>query len=546
MALPDQFQKNIDMTLIAIVSVFLFTWGLNGQEIIGFDSRFYLFALEMWQNGLSWFPTTYHHPYPDYLATSTIFIYLISTLFGGVTKLTAILPTAIAAMITLIFVYLIGALRDRKLGLAAVFFMLTTLTFLQSARSISLDMFISMVTSISFYLVYSADIKRTRQPTLSLYLLFLFGFIVRGPIGFIIPTGVICSYYLMDKQFKRSLFIGCIAALVLIIAMVSLSILAYDSGNLSFFQKVLRMQFLGRMAHSFLPYHFYFSNSLKNYAFSFPLACLTIVGFIYYQLFSNEKILEADLFFKLCVWTAVIMIGMSIPGEKKTRYILSIAPAVSLLAAYLVILPEKQTYFFYLRSIITKIFLMLPVVLFVILWMTYHYAQQHHWQLNIPYFYLSIFFIFVQLAALYVYFRNDQDILRLFNMLPFVTIIFVMTYIRMVEPIELYLDRSQTFVLELEKKRLKAGALLIFYKEKPDNLPIKYLIYKRDQHVPPLFINQAQDIKKVVSPAYFITSQEYYSDLTPAMKQNLKVIATNKLGHVPVVVFINNRLAENK
>jgi len=87
---------------IFIVSLFLFTWGVNSQEIISFDSRFYLFALEMWRHGISWFPTTYLEPYPDYTVASTVLIYGAASLFGGLTKFTAVLPSAIAAAITVV------------------------------------------------------------------------------------------------------------------------------------------------------------------------------------------------------------------------------------------------------------------------------------------------------------------------------------------------------------------------------------------------------------------------------------------------------------
>ena len=61
-----------EVLAIFAVSLFIFTWNVSTQEVIGFESRFYLFALEMWRHGLSWFPTTYHKPYPDYPVTSTI------------------------------------------------------------------------------------------------------------------------------------------------------------------------------------------------------------------------------------------------------------------------------------------------------------------------------------------------------------------------------------------------------------------------------------------------------------------------------------------
>ncbi len=55
----------LDAVIIFFTGLLLFTIGLPHQEIIGFESRFYLFALEMWRHGVSGFPTTYQNSYPD-------------------------------------------------------------------------------------------------------------------------------------------------------------------------------------------------------------------------------------------------------------------------------------------------------------------------------------------------------------------------------------------------------------------------------------------------------------------------------------------------
>ena len=140
------------------VSLFLFTWGVSSQEVIGFESRFYMFALEMWRHGISWFPTTYGDLYPDYLGTSTWLICISAMFVGGMNKLAAVLPTAIAAAITVVLTYMIGALRFKRFGYYAVLFLLMTVMFVKSGRTISLDVYSALITTACFYIVYSADI----------------------------------------------------------------------------------------------------------------------------------------------------------------------------------------------------------------------------------------------------------------------------------------------------------------------------------------------------------------------------------------------------
>ena len=92
-----------EVTGLFFFSLFLFTWGLSSQEVIGFDSRFYLFAQEMSRNGLSWFPTTYDHPYPDYPASAILLIYLLGDLFGTLNKFIAVLPDRLHGCVDGIF-----------------------------------------------------------------------------------------------------------------------------------------------------------------------------------------------------------------------------------------------------------------------------------------------------------------------------------------------------------------------------------------------------------------------------------------------------------
>ena len=151
-----------DSLLIFFLGIGIFTIALDG-EFISSQARFALLAQEMLRNGPSFFPTTYGSPYPDYPATSTFLIYLVSLPFGRVTPFTAVLPTAVVSALVLVVTYRIGATISRQWGWTAVLLTLFTHLFLTESRSISLDQYNALATTLCFYLIYSADIYGKRK-----------------------------------------------------------------------------------------------------------------------------------------------------------------------------------------------------------------------------------------------------------------------------------------------------------------------------------------------------------------------------------------------
>jgi 4-amino-4-deoxy-L-arabinose transferase-like glycosyltransferase len=193
--------QNRDSLLIFLIGVTVFTIGL-GPEFLGLDARFGMFAQEMLRNGPAFFPTTYGRPYPDYPATSTFLIYLVSLPFGKVTPFTAILPTAITSALILVVIYRIGAIYSRQWGLFAALLALFTIKFFNLSRSISTDQYTSLATALCFYLAYSAAVYNKRKRLWFIPLLFAASFAFRGPIGLVIPAAVVCAYYLFERNFK--------------------------------------------------------------------------------------------------------------------------------------------------------------------------------------------------------------------------------------------------------------------------------------------------------------------------------------------------------
>lgn len=538
--LSTKWQNSLEIVSLFLVSLILFTYGLSSQEIIGFESRFYLFALEMWRYGFSWFPTTYHEPYPDYPVTSTLLIYLFAKLFGGLNKFVAVLPSAIAAAITVTVTYLIGALQTKRWGLHAVLFLFLTVAFFKNARSIALDMYPAMIATWCFYLIYSADKKNNPSRVKWIYPLLLLGFAFRGPIGLVMPTGVICIYYLLNWNIKRFFISGFIALFLLIISMVLLLALAYYVGGETFMQNVLHMEVLGRMNNTYLPIYFYFVDSLKNYALSYPIACLVVLGVGYYAI---KKMTPPQTNFLLILvgWMVIILIGMSMPGDKKVRYILAIAPAAALIAAYPFSVEVRERYVARLHAFLIRCFLYLPAIFLLLIEAIYVYTNANNITIPISYVAISLFLIALQLISLAVIFRyiNQPKWHETFILFA-AAMSFVMTYIAVIEPMELYIERGRSFVVAIEGERMKSEARLAFYKVRPDALPIKYLInmpYALPKYEQPVFIGDPQGLMDFSSPTFFVTYQTEFVKLPPEMIEKFEVVGNDMLGHTRVVIF---------
>lgn len=525
-----------EMIVLFFCGLLLFTWGLQSQEVIGFDSRFYLFAMEMLQNGGSWFPTTYQQPYPDYSAAATSIISALALIFGGLNKLIAVLPTAILATLTLCVTYAIGVLHSKRWGWYAVCFMLLTCTFLKSARSISLDMYPTFITTACFYLVYSADLSHQPKRVWWVYPLLLLSFIFRGPIGLVIPAGVVCTYYLLERRPKQCMLFGSLAFTLLIIGTSMLSALAYAVGGAAFMQDVLRMQVWGRIGNVFLPRYFYFTSSIGDYALSYPLAWLVLGGMFYYLLIKRKPTAQIKLLMQLCGWMLVILLGMSIPGDKKIRYILPMLPAVALIAAYPLAMESQLSYFRYLRTVLQGFFFLLPLLMLLVVLSVFSYGYDYDW--NSAIHYATIFSVLMVLQGLScwvtLYYRNN---VRDAGIVFIATGCFVYTMLAVVEPLELYLDRTRDFVTRIEVQRLQQQANLVFYKEHPDGLPIKYLVnMKRSEQ--PVFIHTLNELIAFSRPAFFVTSTAYFAELPKTVVNHFRVIDKSDVGHIPVVVFV--------
>ncbi|MDO4234146.1 glycosyltransferase family 39 protein [Pseudomonas sp.] len=517
--------QSLGLGLLALV---LFIAGNWHQAIIGFDSRFVVFAQEMLRHGPSFFPTTYGQPYADYLATSTLLTWLLSLPLGEVTSLTAWLPSAVASACIVVLVYRLTAPYSQRWGVLSIAMLLLSSTFISETRAVSLDQMLAAVTLTVFYLGYAHDHFSAAKRLHWVFALLMLGFAIRGPIGLVIPTGVLCSYYLINRQWRQLFSFGLLALALLAACIGLLLLLAKLSGGEDFLHEVIRMQFLGRMdgSEGSSGVLYYFTSSLGNYALAYPVALLVLLAVM-----SGGR-RAADPALKLVLYCAaagaLVMLGLSVPQAKKARYILPMLPMAAIIAAYPFQVAQGRL-FSGLRGLMLVLWTLLPALLAVGL-----IAARRRY----PELLADLGLMFGLLAVL-----QGLAVLALFKARlravgpAFVAVAAVWTtYISVVEPLERSLYDTRTFTLAAKEQILQQPAPLVLHALGKDAKAIKFMVNFNCDKVP-LFTQLPVELQPIQAPAWLVMSQEDFQNLTDPRLRSLTPTLTGAFDKTPYVLL---------
>jgi 4-amino-4-deoxy-L-arabinose transferase-like glycosyltransferase len=529
-ALAPQLSPTIRLQSLGLglLALLLFIAGNWHQAIIGFDSRFVVFAQEMLRHGPSFFPTTYGQPYADYLATSTLLTWLLSLPSGQVTSLTAWLPSAVASACIVVLVYRLTAPYSLRWGLLSIAMLLLSSTFISETRAVSLDQMLAAVTLAVFYLGYAHDHFSAARRLHWVFALLMLGFAIRGPIGLVIPTGVLCSYYLINRQWRQLFSFGLLALALLAACIGLLLLLAKLSGGEDFMHDVIRMQFLGRMdgsegSGSVL---YYFTSSLGNYALAYPVALLVLLAVMSGGRRAAEPALKLVLY--CAAAGALVMLGLSVPQAKKARYILPMLPMAAIIAAYPFQVAQGRL-FSGLRGLMLVVWTLLPALLAVGL-----IAARRRY----PELLADLGLIFGLLAVL-----QALAVLALFKARlravgpAFAAVVAVWTtYISVVEPLERSLYDTRTFTLAAKDQILLQPAPLVLHALGKDAKAIKFMVNFNCDKVP-LFTQLPAELQPVQAPAWLVMSQADFQGLTDPRLRSLTPTLTGAFDKTPYVLL---------
>ncbi|MGE8150302.1 ArnT family glycosyltransferase [Pseudomonas vancouverensis] len=492
---------------LGLLALLLFCAGVYHQAAIGFDSRFVLFAQEMLRNGPSFFPTTYGEPYADYSGLSTLFIWVLSLPFGQVSSLTAWLPSAIAAAVIVTLMYRLLAPYSTRWALLSIALLLLTNTFITETRAVSLDLMLAAVTFAVFYLGYAVDHFAARRRWVMIFALLVLGFWIRGPIGMVIPTGVLCSYLLIELQWRRLLTFGLLAS-VLLAACIGLMLwLADVSGGPGFLQDVIRMQFMGRMdgSEGSGDLLYYFTSSVGNYALAWPLAVLALAAVALTRPRDTGPALRLVMY---CVAAGlIVMIGLSIPQAKKARYVLPMLPMAAIVAAYPFQAAEGRL-FAWLRGLIQALCLLIPGSLMVGLLVLRHKFPDEVTHLPSLFVILSL----LQAAALTVLLQPRWRDWRAQVLAACAVLALWSFYILQFEPVQRELYDTRTFSQAAFELIEKDPAPLVMHQMGKDAKAIKFMVNIK-QDLKPVFTYDTLQLGNLKGPAWLMMDRNVYDAL---------------------------------
>ncbi|KAE9644261.1 glycosyltransferase [Pseudomonas sp. PB103] len=483
-------------SLIAGLLAFLVCMaGVYGQAPIGFDSRFVLFAQEMLRHGPTIFPTTYGQPYADYSALSTLFIWLLSLPFGAVNAFTAWAPSAIAGAVIVTLMYRLLAPYSRRWALISIALLLLTNTFVSEVRAVSQDLMLAAVALAVFYLGYAHDYFGGRRHWPLIFVLLLLGFGIRGPIGLVVPTGMLCSYYLLNREWARLLVFGVLASVLLAACIGLLLWLAQVSGGAAFMQDVIRMQFMGRMdgSEGVSGSLYYFSSSFGNYALAYPLALLALVAA---WLSKPQQRGPALRLVQYCAAAGlIVMVGLSIPQAKKARYLLPMLPMAAIIAAYPFQVVHGRV-FRWLRGLILGVWLLTPGLLLVALLVARRKFPEQLSEVTFVLIALGV----LQLLALsrLLIPRGRAEVLALCAVLALWTV-----YAVVFEPVERRLYDTQTFSRAVFAQVQQSPAPLVLHGMGKDAKAIKFMV-NVEQDLQPQFTDSVQQLEALKGPAWLM------------------------------------------
>ena len=525
--------------LIFAISLLSFAAFTMGRQFHGLETRFVFFVQEMQRTGFTWYPHTNFGPYPDYPGTFTWLIYALTHAGGELTPTLAILPSAVASAATLALVWLIGCRHSKAWGALGVLTLASTIEFQMHARAVSPDPLVMFLASCNFYLALKALLNDRAPFNTAMLLVVFLAVSVRGPIGGVVCTGVVCAVFLVSRQWKRFLLFGTSALIVIVGAYLVWLYLAYLEGGRAFVERVLDWQVLGRLGHTEKDSALgtYVLGAMGNYAIAYPLAVVAAISAWRHR----DRLSARERTMLLCVgaWILVILIGMSLPYTKKTRYLLPAAPGLALAAGALFLEKPgicsdvclKVTRF--LLAVFPAALLLVMIVLRV--WPDMDIVAQLHLRPNLT---VSIALVSIPAALSIWAITGSSPKYRSWTVLVCCMISIFAVKVSLLEPGQDRKWPSAAFVssVELSRQAAPVASPLVFVGLGPDNQDLNYLVAAKSAERPE-YLLRPRDVNAIAMPATVIIRQKAFDEFTSVCNRNWKEIARGKLGHTEVVAF---------
>jgi 4-amino-4-deoxy-L-arabinose transferase-like glycosyltransferase len=270
-----------------------------------------------------------------------LFYFLLAIAFKlfGVSAAVARFWPALFGIIGIVLTYLLGRqMYNRRVGIIAALTLATSLEYLALARGVLTDVVFSVLLLGAFYGFYMGymNVLKRRNWFLSSFAFAALATLTKGPIGIMLPVGVIVLFLALRREIKV-FFSREVAQGLLLFALIALPWYIWILKNFG-------VQFVNEFIIRDNIYRFFFiaehpgNNTWYYYLTStlggfLPWSVFLVIGF--FKLPWRQSLVTEDkkgLLFLFC-WIAVIFSFFSLAQSKLISYVFPIFPALAIITA---------------------------------------------------------------------------------------------------------------------------------------------------------------------------------------------------------------------
>lgn len=339
-------KASLSKLFILIFCIFLFSFGARNPSLeFKGDENFYFESVKgMLRTGDLLTP---RYMGEERFQKPILFYWLILSSFKlfGINWLAARIPSIISGTLLAYLVFAISNLlfEDRQISLFAALFLATTPLCYRYARLALPDM--SLVFFITLALYNFLRLNKDRADYKSFILFFLalaFAFLLKGPVGLIIPLLIVAIFCLIKKE--KPFGLGNISMGIVIFALIvgPWFYLIYRIHGETYVGHIWAREILQRLGYgyneSFLIRYFkglfFYTSALMTkflpYSLFLPIAFINSLRASSNQFLNKHKENKSDAHLFLILWILGAFLFFTFVAERRTHYLLALSPAVSI------------------------------------------------------------------------------------------------------------------------------------------------------------------------------------------------------------------------
>jgi len=279
---------------------------------------------------------------------------------------------------------------------------------------------------------------------------------------------------------------------------------------------------------------YYWFGSLAKYAVSYPLAVIVISGKI--RDLWKPKTQEDRLLAQLTLWMLIILVGLSIPGVKKMRYILPAFPAFALIGGYLFVGLFEKSFPGRIREGFLGFCNILPYAAAV--FCTGALLVWHRLNFNFQPHLISAFLAMCSVTAglSILLLRLKSRFVKDMTKLGAAALTFIVLVICFSNQASYYHYRSKPFVNAVSSLLEQQLGTLVFYRIQSDAEAIKFLV-NYEKQITPQFISSPDEIMAFKAKTLFVCFAENFQQLPQKIAGKLCEMCRGRLDGEYCVCF---------